>query len=253
MKKIRLKKQAKIGLTVIGLMVALGFASRQYARVSSGMLLVRIDSVDENKFVTEAEVVSMVTEIRNADSTNSPVGFVNLKDLELRLQAYSFIAECQVSRDLQGNLIVDVKQRKPIARVTGHKGGGFYIASNGGKMPLSSRFTARVPILTGAGADSLYTGDKLTKAHGIAMYEFLAYLEKDPFWKAQIAQVDVDKYGNVTLFPQVGNQTIELGLLTDFELKLKKLKLFYEQIIPAKGWDAYHRVKLDYENQIVCE
>jgi cell division protein FtsQ len=253
MKKFRLKKRAKIALLALGLLMALGFASRQYARVSSGTLLVRIDSVDENKFVTEAEVVSMITEIRNADTTASPVGFVNLKELERKLRGYSFIADCQVARDLRGNLVVDVKQRKPLARVAAHKGGGFYMASNGVKMPLSARFTARVPILTGAGADSLYHDDKITRRFGLPMHKFLAHLEQEPFWKAQIAQVELDKYGNVTLYPQVGNQTIELGTLLDFENKLKKLKFFYEKIVPAKGWDAYKRVKLEYENQIVCE
>jgi cell division protein FtsQ len=253
MKKFRLKKRAKIGLVALGLLMALGFASRQYARVSSGTLLVQIDSVDENKFVTEAEVVSLITEIRNSDTTASPTGFVNLKELERKLRGYSFIADCQVSRDLQGNLVVEVKQRKPLVRVAAHKGGGFYMASNGAKMPLSSRFTARVPILTGAGADSLYRDDKITRRFGLPMHKFLAYLEQEPFWKAQIAQVDLDKYGNVTLYPQVGNQTIELGTLMDFEKKLKKLKLFYERIVPVKGWDAYKKVKLEYENQIVCE
>jgi cell division protein FtsQ len=252
-KKFRLKTQAKIGLVAIGLLIALGFASRQYARVSSGTLLVRIDSVDENKFITEAEVVSLITEIRNADSTTSPTGFMNLKEVERKLRAYSFIADCQVARDLQGNLVVDVKQRKPLARAAAHKGGGFYMASNGGKMPLSAKFTARVPILTGAGADSLYLDEKLTMRFGQPMFKFLTFMDDDPFWKAQIAQVEMDKYGNVSLYPQVGNQVIEMGMLTDFEAKLKKLKLFYEKIVPVKGWDAYKKVKLDYDNQIVCE
>ncbi|MCU0450125.1 MAG: cell division protein FtsQ [Bernardetiaceae bacterium] len=258
MKRFRLKKRAQIGLVVIGLFVVLGFASRQYARVDTGRLIVRIDSVDENKFVTEADVVGLLAELKNADSSASPLGLTNLKAIERKIKRYGFVADCQVSRDLAGNLVVEVQQRKPLGRIAARKR-GCYIGFNGGKMPLSDKFTARVPIITGEGADSLYRpdtvakADVLTKRRGKPVLELLKFIDADPFWKAQIAQVDLDRYGNVSLYPQVGNQVVELGTLDNLELKMNKLKLFYEQIVPVKGWDAYKKVKLGFEGQIVCE
>jgi cell division protein FtsQ len=39
----------------------------------------------------------------------------------------------------------------------------------------------------------------------------------------------------------------------DIEAKFKKIKIFYKEILPAKGWDTYRKVSVKYRNQIICE
>ena len=39
----------------------------------------------------------------------------------------------------------------------------------------------------------------------------------------------------------------------DYVDKLKRLKIFYKQILPSKGWNSYEKVSVKYKNQIVCE
>lgn len=56
----------------------------------------------------------------------------------------------------------------------------------------------------------------------------------------------------VELIPRVGRFRIVLGSLDDFEEKLNKLRLFYDQAIPKVGWDKYSVIDLKYKNQIVC-
>jgi cell division protein FtsQ len=55
------------------------------------------------------------------------------------------------------------------------------------------------------------------------------------------------------MFPQVGGQLIEFGKPENLELKFKKLRIFYKEILPEKGWNAYERVNLEYEGQIIAE
>ena len=85
------------------------------------------------------------------------------------------------------------------------------------------------------------------------LYKLINKIRNDKFWSAQIAQIKLQKNGEVILYPQVTKQYIEFGKIEDIDTKFKKLKLFYEDILPRKGWNYYSRVSLKYKNQIICE
>ena len=84
------------------------------------------------------------------------------------------------------------------------------------------------------------------------LFNFAKYINNDKFWKAQISQVYVVDQNNIELIPRVGPHTILLGSLDDYELKMEKLKLFYEQALTEEGWNKYKQINLKYRNQIVC-
>ncbi len=79
------------------------------------------------------------------------------------------------------------------------------------------------------------------------------YVEQDEFWKAQISQMNIDKNGNINMSTQVSKQIVEFGKPVDIEEKFRKLKIFYKDILPTKGWNSYNRVSIKFKNQIVCE
>ena len=78
-------------------------------------------------------------------------------------------------------------------------------------------------------------------------------IRTNEFWNAQIAQMDIDSKGNITLFPQVGDLRIEFGQPINEKTKLKKLMILYKEILPRVGWNKYKRVNLEYEGQLVAE
>jgi cell division protein FtsQ len=85
------------------------------------------------------------------------------------------------------------------------------------------------------------------------MMELLNFIEKDPFWKAQISQMHIDKKGNIKMYTQVSKQVVEFGKPEDIEEKFRNLKIFYKDILPTKGWNSYDRVSVKFKDQIVCE
>jgi cell division protein FtsQ len=93
----------------------------------------------------------------------------------------------------------------------------------------------------------------LVDDEGKDLFYFIKYIEKDKFWSAQFAQLKVDKRGMIEIFPQVTKQMIEFGDTYQYDEKLKKLKIFYDKILPDRGWNRYNRVNLKFENQIICE
>ena len=111
-------------------------------------------------------------------------------------------------------------------------------------------YSARVPILTG---DYFAVNRSLASARNQPLLKLLNHIQDDPFWRAQITELSVDEQGDVTMWPQLGNHLIDFGPPVELEAKFKKLKLFYTDVLPAKGWDRYSRVSVQYRNQIVCE
>ena len=68
-----------------------------------------------------------------------------------------------------------------------------------------------------------------------------------------MAQMDINAKGKITMFTQIGDERIEFGMPDNEEVKLRKLKIFYKDILPKTGWNKYKKVNLEYEGQIVAE
>ena len=121
--------------------------------------------------------------------------------------------------------------------------GSYYVDNLGTTMPISRRYAAHVPIVSGYVEKELAVTD---------LYKFALFLQENEFWNDQIEQIYVYPDNDIELIPRVGNHRIMLGTLDEFEEKLANLKLFYEQAIPKVGWEKYSMINLKYKNQIVC-
>jgi cell division protein FtsQ len=128
-----------------------------------------------------------------------------------------------------------------------------YISNQGQVLPLSKRYTARVLLIDGPFVDNPKLYDLYETETGRQLMELLQYIEKEEFWKAQIAQMSIDKKGNIKMYTQVSKQEIDFGKPVDIDKKFMKLKIFYMEILPAKGWNSYNKVSVKFKDQIVCE
>ena len=202
-------------------------------------------------FTDELEVIDLMT-----DTTGYLVGIeareMDPKILEARVEANPFVKEAQVYRDVEGNLQVKVTQSKPIARVFVNGSDDKYIDMEGRVLPVNAKHTARVPLLETEFAFS-WEQHMSESSYGEQVFELLRYIEKDPFWKAQIAHIFLKKDGEIELYPQVTKQTILIGRPVDLDEKFSKLMTFYKEILPKKGWNHYSKVNVKFKDQIVCE
>ncbi|TSJ80700.1 MAG: hypothetical protein NMK33_04535 [Candidatus Cardinium sp.] len=81
----------------------------------------------------------------------------------------------------------------------------------------------------------------------------LHFIYRNAFWSRQITSLEVAANGTIILGTQVGGHQIEFEKAESIEEKFEKLQLFYSQVIPYKGWKAYHRVNVAFKNQLICE
>lgn len=249
----KLRASVKIAFGILVAVVILGFANkRQEDRVCTG-IYVRIDNQLGNYFINEQDVISQITANGDLSVIGMPFYDIDLKKIEQKVRLNKFVYDAQVYRSLNGQLMVDVIQNKPIARIISDKIKDRYISTEGEVLPVSNRYTARTVLISGWYADHLAVHELQDQEYGQQLYDMLQYINNDPFWKAQVAQLEIDKKGNILIYTQVSKQVVEFGTPVDYDKKFKKLRLFYKRILPGKGWNSYDRVSVKYKDQIICE
>ncbi|GAB3564485.1 hypothetical protein GCM10027578_10020 [Spirosoma luteolum] len=239
-----------------GLFSLIAFTEIRHGQKHVRDVLIRLDQVDGQRFLTSRDVMAYLTRDGADPILGKAYADVNFRQLEQRLKQHGLIKNCQISRDLTGDLIVRIEQPKPLARLVGLSSegprtvAGQYISEEGRFFPVSMNYSARVPVLSGA---YFASNRSLASERNRPLLELLQRIQNDPFWRAQIVELSVDRNGEVVMWPQMGQHQIELGTPTNLDAKFRKLTLFYTNVLPVKGWDRYHRVNVQYRNQIVCE
>ncbi|MFO0330414.1 MAG: cell division protein FtsQ/DivIB, partial [Bacteroidota bacterium] len=215
-------------------------------------IVVELDNLSENHFLDEADVLHLV------EGSGEPVkgvgiNRIKLKEIEKKLKYDKHILDAELFGDLKGNLIVNVELRRPIARIVQNDAPDAYIAEDGVIMPVSEKYTSRVLLISGYVKPLLESEDLNKSEEGKQLLEMIEYINANRFWKAQVAQLDIDRSGRIDIFPQVTGQRVEFGKPENIEMKFKKLMIFYKEILPARGWTRYERVNLEYEGQVIAE
>ncbi len=248
----KLKSLIFAACSIVSVGALAGFASTKQNVKTCKKVTINIDNEYNNYFIGDKEVRDLLTREGERNLEGLPNQQIDLKNLEKRIEAHSFVKQADVYRGLDGNIQVHVKQNRPIARIIRPEQ-DVYIDAEGNTLPLSDRYTARViPITKSAIIKSLDNGF-FQDSTGKAYLALVLHIEQSEFWKAQLAQMHIDARGMVSFLPQVGEHTIEFGRPDQVNEKFKKLMVFYKEVLPVMGWDKYKRVNVAFEDQIICE
>jgi cell division protein FtsQ len=246
---------ATTGLFVCYLIISTGFvASKQEALVCHGVQIEVCDSA-VNRFVSPARVSGILSR-DTVKIIGEYLSKLNLFKLEQLLNRHSVIKDTDVFTSIDGVLHIHIYQRRPVVRLQTPTH-GFYIDETGYVFPLSSDYTSFVPVVTGNIPMTISRGYRGViperETFLKELYAFAMFLDRNEFWRAQIAQVHVEKASEVVLTPCEGRETIHLGALSGYEYKLDKLMALYRNIYPANVVSPYSDIDLRYSNQIVCK
>ncbi len=222
------------------LLLSFSFVNRKQNERNLHTLKVQVkDSIDRG-FVTNRDVEDMINKLYPNWKGNKK-NFILKENLEKEINEIPYVKNSEVYCSLTGKLFVEIYQREPIVRVL--KKEGYYLDCQGEKMPLSPRFTSKVLIVSGA------VNEQLIKNELLGLIQFIV---ADEFWESQITQIHVNKTGEYTLIPKVGNHKIELGGIDNYRKKFKKLHALYTEGFKRTGWNKYSKINLRYKNQVVC-
>ena len=248
-----IKRELKITAILAVVFVLIAFSERKQGSVSVKDIVIKIENIEGNQFIDEGDIIDLM-QLDEENLKGASLDKLNLKQIESRIKMNRFIKDAQLYSDLKGNLVVKATLRRPVARLIRNDGPDGYIAEDGTVMPVSDKFTTRVVLISGSYIRGLLSLENLNKTEETKnLMTMLDMIREDDFWRAQIAQLDIDSKGHINIMPQIGGQTIEFGVADNLETKFKKMKIFYKEILPQRGWNTYKRVNLEYEGQIIAE
>ena len=196
-------------------------------------------SGDNNLFITHETVNKLLIQ-NNETVTNVPKEILDLNGLENALKSNAMIKTAEVYFAANGKVRADVIQRKPIARVSTNA--SYYIDDGGEYMPLSTNYTAHVPIVTGS----------VEKNNLANIFTIASKIFEDEFLKTHVVEIHQDENQTMSLKTRVFDFEIVLGDLNDLDKKINNLKAFYQKAKKDKMLNTYSKVNLQFNNQVVC-
>lgn len=211
---------------------------------------IHISGVQGNYFIDKKDVLIMLEKLHKGKLDNAELSSLNLGEMEKKLEKDQWIKRSELFFDNNNVLQVKISEREPVARIFTLSGASFYIDSSLMRLPLSDKFSARLPVFTNFPANV-----KVLKKQDSSLLNEIKtlseYIETNPFWMAQIDQVDITSEGNFEFIPKLGNQVIRFGNADNYEQKFNKLLAFYKQVQTWIGWNQYSIVDVRFKNQIV--
>ena len=225
------------------------------AALTTGILWARNKSLGEICTAIDVEVI-------NADSTSfvTPQGVLNdlkgqgikvvgkrmgeidASDIEeaLRQSPYLENADCVKCQD--GRVLIRVSQLVPVLRV--FDGDDSYYVNRAGKhMGVTSFYHCDVPVVR---------GHFTRKYPATRLLSLIDYVERDSLLHSLISMYQVRDTNNIILIPNLSGHVINIGNADGYDNKFAKLKLFYREVMPKRGWNTYDTISVKWNHQIVA-
>jgi cell division protein FtsQ len=214
-----------------------GFAKHRHVHQTLTDVVVTFDT-DKNLLITESEIFTALN-LPMDSITATRISQLSIKELEAQLESNEMIKEAQVYTTINGVLGVEVTQRKPILRF--YDGGFHYLDEEGNMMPMSTNYSARVPIAMG-----------IPSAEIQQYYKLASLLYEDHFLKKNIVAFQRNNKDEIFLELRDQDVRVSFGRLENEKLKLANLKAFYMKASKEDLFKNYVKIDLQYGSQVVC-
>ena len=191
----------------------------------------------DSLLISEDSIQSVISELlvlKNINKSN-----IHNNNLEFELNKNQLINQSDIFIDVSGNMIVNIKQRKPIARFLDNKN---YLDVNGLIMPKSKDYSPVVPIIVGFNKSTLQLK---------SIYKLSHFIYEDKFLRKNITKIIIDSTGNFVLQLRKHKFKVSLGRLDKLELKVNNFKAFYIKGMKDQLLNKYSTINLQFDNQVV--
>lgn len=239
------------GLAGVALIFLLVSAVQVKEHKKCAGVAVHITGASNNFFIDKADVEKAIHQFAGKELENKSLQLFRLREIENRLKKDVWVKSVEIYFDNNDVLQAEVEEREPIARVFCVNGNSFYIDSSLTILPLSEKFSARVPLFTGFPTDALVLNHRdsmiLRGVRTIA-----TEIAVDSFLNALIEEITITPVRQFEFVPKIGNQVIIFGGSSNAHAKFDKLKLFYKQVISKSGLSRYSNIELQFKDQVVA-
>jgi len=199
-----------------------------------------IEFVDNKyPFLTEENVSKLLIQ-KNVKLTGVPKDIIDLNELEAALNKNPIIKNAEVYMSVNGELTAKIEQKNPIARV--NTNASYYIDERGSYMPLSSNYSARVPLVTGF----------IEKNNLENVYTVAKKVHDDEILIKYVTEIHQNNNKTISLRFRQNDFKVYLGEVNNLDKKFGNFKAFYQKALKDNTLNTYSIVNLQFDNQVVC-
>lgn len=241
-----------------------------WVAIGSGVLVLLVSAVNAEKLetcksieftyegdssyqmVTSEEVIQSVWPSHASERPEGKkVTSFDLFKIEQQIEKNPWIKDADVFFDHHSVMHINVRQRKPLARLFTPEGSSVFLDADYKIMPVKTSDVLELPVFTNFSIKD----NKLTAEDSATMDRIISlsgYVSSDEFWMAQVEAVNIQYDGSFELSMQLGDESVNLGKRSDWDKLFPKLKRTYEKFSLDHSWGKYDRIDLQYKNQVVC-
>jgi cell division protein FtsQ len=251
-----MKQWQKIAIRIIWSIAAAGlivlFVVSWKAKSAKQLTNIQVELVGESAqalFMDEISIRVILNE--QGVEVGMPIEKINLTQLEQFIEKTEWVKNAEFFINNKLVLEVKIEQRIPIARIFTASGSSFYIDNEGWRLPLKQLTVLNLPVFTGFPTDQ----SKLSKPDSALLKDVLFFaktIQKDSFFMAQVAQVNIEPNGTFQMVPTLGDHLVLLGSVDQLEDKLNRLFTFYKKVWVGSGVNAYQFIDCRFDHQVVA-
>lgn len=207
----------------------------------TGMEIKITQSGGNSSFVTVQEIAREMDNLPDY-CKGMPIKEINTDSLERLLNSIDKIEKASCVILNSGRIIVGITPMQPVARIFDGKN-SYYINRVGKRISADARYHLDVPVVAG-NFDSLHQAQSLLP--------LLDYIKSDSMWNTIISMVKIDEKKDIILVPAIKGHVINFGNMENMDNKFVRLRRFYQEVMPIKGWSYYETIAVKWDGQIVA-
>lgn len=245
------------------ILVVLYVANYKHQESLCEYVLIEIDYRGADILMTDDDV-SLYLSQHQSPIIGKKLSETDLEQTEKLIMQMPMVKEVEAFSTLNSEVIIRIKQRRPVMKVFNKTGQMYYVDDEGKMLLISDRYQSRIIVVSGEipnpfdSNQRLRLTDSLTNdnIHAYSSLERLLHvalkIEKDSFASTLIHQLYMNDRGEIEMIPLVGDQIILLGKGAYTAEKLQKMRIFYTEASSKFDLGKYRVINLKFKNQVVC-
>ena len=200
-----------------------------------------IENADSTVFVTKQGILDELDKL-GIKVVGKPMSSINATDIEETLKRSEYLERVDCVKGQDGTITIRASQLVPVLRVfDGDK--SYYMNRAGKRMAATASYHADVPVVQ---------GHFTTEYPATRLLPMIDYVEGDSLLHSLVTMYCMRDSNNIFIVPGIYGHVVNMGAATGFDNKFAKLKLFYKQVMPAKGWQTYDTISVKWDHQVVA-
>ena len=202
---------------------------------------VQVINADSTSFVTPQGVLNDLKG-QGIKLVGKRMGDIDASEIEEALRLSPYLENADIVKCQDGKVLIRVSQLGPVFRV--FDGGSSYYVNRAGKhMSATNYYHSDVPVVQG------HFTRKFPPTHLLPLID---YVESDSLLHSLVTMYIMRDTNNIILVPSISGHVVNIGNVSGLENKFAKLKLFYREVMPKRGWNTFDTISVKWNHQVVA-